>query len=169
MISSLRDIPSISKALTTSKLLGIYFASSWCPDCTPTTPMVHSLLQHVATTPQQQMQIVYISSDNTKSELEGMVSSLKPEEASSSSSTFTYIPFDNEEERSNVKRLFGACAGKESGKLGLIGGKRKFGIPTLAIINCETLNVITMNGLDDLLETNTNNNAAAVEKWLNSI
>ena len=162
MISSLRDIPSLSKALTTSKLLGIYFASSWCPDCTPTTPMIQSFLQNIDPS-QQKIQIAYVSSDNTKSELESMVSSMKP---INSESSFTYIPFKNEDERSNVKKLLGVCAGKESVALGLIGGKRKYGIPTLAVIHCETLKVVTMDGIGDM----GNGDASAVlEQWLNSV
>mmetsp|Transcript_36974 Transcript_36974/g.110745 ORF Transcript_36974/g.110745 Transcript_36974/m.110745 type:complete len:162 (-) Transcript_36974:601-1086(-) len=141
--------PSLSKPMSSSRLLGIYFASSWCPDCTPVTPKLRDLFVAAGgeSEGKKAIEIVYVSSDNDASQME---SSMKETHG-----PWAFVPFDSDD-RSGLKRHFGACAGKEAGELGMAEtGKRKFGIPTLVVVDCESGNVITTGGVDDVLMRGT--------------
>mmetsp|Transcript_27494 Transcript_27494/g.36515 ORF Transcript_27494/g.36515 Transcript_27494/m.36515 type:complete len:120 (-) Transcript_27494:147-506(-) len=100
------------------------------------------------------LEVVYISSDMSKEQMEQAMSS--------NHGPWGSIPFDNVEERSNVKRNFGVCAAKEMKELQMDGpGQRKFGIPTIILINCETEEVMTTDGERDLMESGNN----VLNKW----
>lgn len=61
------------------------------------------------------------------------------------------VPFDSEE-RASLKQKFGACAGREAPELGLLGpGRRKYGIPTLILIDCKTEEVLSFDGVQDVM------------------
>lgn len=60
------------------------------------------------------------------------------------------VPFDSPE-RNELKKKFGVCAGKEMAELGMIGGARKYGIPTLILINCENEEVLSFDGVNDVM------------------
>lgn len=60
-----------------------------------------------------------------------------------------YVPFESEE-RAELKRKFGACAGAEVMALNMVG-KRKYGIPTLVLIDCETEEVLSFDGINDVM------------------
>jgi nucleoredoxin len=126
----------------TKPLLGLYFAASWCPDCTGVTPAVAAFDK--AQTPD--WNLVYISSDRTA---EQMTSNVPTE--------FLTVPFENVEERTELKRHFGACAGSETGPLSV---QRKFGLPTLLVIETATGKVISTDGVGDIRKGD-----AALDYW----
>lgn len=127
----------LSKPLT-----GLYFAASWCPDCTPVTPKVAQA--HQATS--EAWNVVYIGSEST------------PEQVATVPTTFTIVPLEKEQERSDLKRHFGACASREAEPLQV---NRKFGLPTLIILSTATGEVITTEGVEEIQASG----ATAVEKW----
>jgi nucleoredoxin len=127
-------------------LVGLYFAASWCPDCTGVTPVVADVLARTADT----WRVVYVASDITQEQLD-----------SYAPASFVKIPFENEDERSNLKRHFGVCAGKEVESLGMTPDERKSGIPTLIVLESATGKILTMNGVQDIM----NSNESAVENW----
>ena len=61
------------------------------------------------------------------------------------------IPFENEEERSNLKRCFGICAKKEMENLGMTSEQRKGGIPTLVVFDKTTSVVLSKDAIPDLM------------------
>lgn len=151
--SSLKD-PMAS----TSPLLALYFASSWCPDCTGVTPVVNDVF--LKSQPQEDgkvFDLVYVSSDDNEEQLKKYVPSPK----------WGIVPFDNVEERSNLKRHFGACASKETSVLGMKPEDRKSGIPTLILLDSKTGKVVTRDGVDDIL--GEGGGEAAVKKWQESV
>lgn len=150
--------PFLSAAALTSKfpslftappkpLTGLYFAASWCPDCSVPTPLLKEV--HAKTT--NDWNVVYVASDKSDAQVQAFVGD----------STFEQIPFANVEERSELKRHFGACAGMEVGLLGMSREDRKFGVPTLIVLETATGNVISTDGVGEIMK----NKEAAVEKW----
>lgn len=137
--------PSLASYFASSRIVGLYFASSWCPDCRPTTPMIKSVYesQNPTTPDDKKFEVVYVSSDTNEEEMMNYMSK--------SHGSWGFVPFHNEE-RNNLKRKFGVCAGKELFELGLSSVERKFGIPTLILIDCKTEEVLTFNGLDDVAD-----------------
>jgi nucleoredoxin len=97
------------------------------------------------------VQVVYISSDTSEAEMKENVPS-----------SFSVVPFDCEEERADLKRHFGACAAKERGPLGMTPEERKFGIPTLIILEKATGTVVTSGAVDDIMGSN---GESVVGKW----
>eukprot|EP00591_Stephanopyxis_turris_P004458 CAMPEP_0195525260 /NCGR_PEP_ID=MMETSP0794_2-20130614/25614_1 /TAXON_ID=515487 /ORGANISM="Stephanopyxis turris, Strain CCMP 815" /LENGTH=84 /DNA_ID=CAMNT_0040655679 /DNA_START=305 /DNA_END=556 /DNA_ORIENTATION=- len=75
-----------------------------------------------------------------------------------------FVPFDNITERSDLKRLFETCAGKETEGLKMTGGKRKYGIPTLVVIDCESEEIVTVNGVEGVMEGGKDS-AAVIQGW----
>jgi len=130
--------PSLSAAISSSKVLGLYFSSSWCPDCTPITPALKRVYESQTA---DKFSVVYVSSDRSNAEM------MKAYETSHGK--WGVIPFDSEE-RSGLKKKYGACAGAEVMQLGMMG-QRKYGIPTLVLIDCETQEVLSFNGVQDVM------------------
>lgn len=128
-------------------LLGLYFAASWCPDCRDVTPAIDVF----AFANKKDVQVVYISSDTLEAQMKEYVPS-----------SFSVVPFDYEEERADLKRHFGACAAKERGPLGMTPEERKFGIPTLIILERATGTVVTSGGVDDIMGSS---GESVVGKW----
>ena len=145
--------PSLASSLasTSPPILALYFASSWCPDCTGVTPVLHTFfLQERAN---KLFDLVYISSDNTEEQLKNNVPS----------ASWGVVPFENVDERSNLKRHFGACAAKEVSVLEMSPEDRKSGIPTLILLEKATGKLLTRDGVDDMMADPIG--AAAVQKW----
>jgi len=92
---------------------------------------------------------VYVSSDRSKDQL--------MESYKRSHGKWDYIDFDSEE-RSELKRKFGVCAGAEVAALNM-AGKRNYGIPTLVLIDCETENILSFDGVQDVMSGNL------LQKW----
>uniref|UniRef100_A0A7S3PVF3 Thioredoxin-like fold domain-containing protein n=1 Tax=Chaetoceros debilis TaxID=122233 RepID=A0A7S3PVF3_9STRA len=134
------SFPSLGPALSSSKVMGLYFASAWCPDCSRPTPALKTIFETPGVS--EKLSIVYVSSDNSE---EQMMSSYNK-----SHGKWGIIPFDSPE-RNELKKKFGVCAGKESAELGLMGGKRKYGIPTLILIDSNTEEVLSFDGVNDVM------------------
>lgn len=139
--------PSLKASLemTNVPILALYFASSWCPDCQQSAPFVTKIYnsqQEQEGDSKKLFDLMYVSSDRTKSEME---------ENLSSTPNWLYVPFDNEEERSDLKRHFGACASKEVSMLGMKPEDRKSGIPTLLLIEKKTEQILTSDGISDIM------------------
>jgi nucleoredoxin len=128
-------------------LLGLYFAASWCPDCTAATAAIGTF----ASANKNDLQVVYISSDSSETQLKEYVPS-----------SYLVVPFDCEEERADLKRYFGACAAKEREPLGMTPEERKFGIPTLIVLERATGRVATSGGVEAIMESN---GESVVDKW----
>ena len=140
--------PSLAAPLQSSTpLLGLYFASSWCSDCTAVTPSVDAF----AAASKDSVQVIYVSSDASETQMKQTVPS-----------SFGFVPFDCVEERDNLKRHFGVCAAKEREALGLSPEERKFGIPTLIVLERATGKVLTTEGVEDIVNSN---GESAVKKW----
>lgn len=130
-------------------LLGLYFAASWCPDCTGVTPVVQEVLEKNTA----DMNVVYVASDSTEEQMKSYIPA-----------SFAAVPFGNAEERSNLKRHFGACASKEVAPLGMTREDRKHGIPTLILLDSDSGRIVTTSGVDDIMGSNRD---AAVDGWKN--
>lgn len=139
--------PSLPLENSTVPLMGLLFAASWCDDCEMAMPII----KEFAAANTNDIQFVYIASDKTEEEMKQFVPS-----------TFEVVPFENEEERSSLKRHFGACAAKEREPLGMSEQDRKHGIPTLIVLDTATGTIVTSNGVDDIEKSNGD---SVVEKW----
>mmetsp|Transcript_19543 Transcript_19543/g.24633 ORF Transcript_19543/g.24633 Transcript_19543/m.24633 type:complete len:150 (-) Transcript_19543:55-504(-) len=135
-----KAFPSLATPLSTSQVIGLYFASSWCPDCTPITPKLRMMYEGQSS--DKKLEVVYVSSDNTEEQMKNSLSA--------SHGQWSCIPFDSAE-RSELKRKFGVCAGKEVRELGMSPSDRKFGIPTLILIDSKSEEILTYDGVNDLL------------------
>lgn len=131
--------PSLKPILESqdSPILALYFASAWCDDCQASTPFV----QEVVSKQNGILDLVYVSSDMDGQEMAGNLAS----------SDWKSIPFQQQEERSNLKRHFGACASKETEGLGMKTEDRKSGIPTLLLLEKSTGNVLTRDAVSDIM------------------
>jgi nucleoredoxin len=66
-----------------------------------------------------------------------------------------YVPFENVQQRNDLKRHFGICAKKEMEDVGISEDHRKNGIPTLIIIDKQRDVVLTAQGIDDIMGSET--------------
>jgi thiol-disulfide isomerase/thioredoxin len=128
-------------------LVGLYFAASWCPDCADVTPAV----ANVAKAMDEIWNVVYIASDSTKTQMESYVPT-----------SFIPLPFENEQERSKIKKHFGVCAAKEIATLGMSPVDRKSGIPTLIVLETSTGKVISTKGVEEIMELKEQ----ALKRWI---
>lgn len=88
-------------------------------------------------------EVVYVSSDRSEEE---MIQCMRD-----SHGGWGFIPF-NSAERNELKMMFGACAMKEVKELGLKAGERKFGIPTLILIDSKTEEVLSFQGIEEIAD-----------------
>jgi Thioredoxin-like len=165
------QFPSLEYPLQHSTLVGIYFAAAWCPMSTPVTTMLDELFRDVLLKPppidstendvsadtfsldqhyshRKGFSIIYVSSDSDSNEMHSYV---KP--------NWFSVPFNNVEERSNIKRFYLTCAKRELTELGF---ERKREIPSLIILSGESRDVLTYNGIQDLKD----HGVQAVDHWL---
>jgi nucleoredoxin len=154
--------PSLKESLessTITPILALYFASSWCPDCTGVTPKLQEICSYSKdnnnNNNQQLFDLIYVSSDYTEEQCKGNLPS--------SADCWGCVPFDRVEERSNLKRHFGACAAKEMSDLGMTSEDRKSGIPTLILIDKRTGKMLTRDAVDDI--EGERGSEAILQKW----
>jgi len=140
--------PSLNSSLSSSKVLGLYFSSAWCPDCTPCTPALKQIFESQSAE-QPKFSVVYVSSDRSEQQMMDCYTN--------SHGKWGYVPFESDE-RNELKRKFGACAGAEVMALNM-AGQRKYGIPTLVLIDCETEEVLSFDGIQDVMSGNL------LQKW----
>ncbi|OWZ22313.1 hypothetical protein PHMEG_0003005 [Phytophthora megakarya] len=101
------------------KVLALYFAADWCPDCRAFQPALNSFYQDAG----GDVDVVFVGSDASAKD---QLAHLKDKQGS-----WWMVPFDGET-RTQLKRKFGVCAGAEVRTLSPI--TRKGGIPTLVVI-----------------------------------
>lgn len=140
-------------------LIGLLFATAWCPDCWPVVPRVEGLVKAAAgatfassgdASLSSDLAIVYISSDDSAAQM----ASYKP-------AVMAEIAFDNVNERSELKRLTETCAGKEMAAVGMTS--RQHGTPTLILMNAATGAILTFDGVKDVMALDAPLDALA--KW----
>jgi hypothetical protein len=156
----LAKFPTLPYALDNAELVGIYFASSWCPMSTPVTNLLsqsfspnNQLLQPEGTSTtapvkRKPLALVYVSSDKTKESMEEY----------SKDKGWIDVPFDTTE-RTDLKRHFRTCAKIELAEMGF---ERKHEIPTLIIIDSQTHGILTTDGVADLKD----HGASALDEWI---
>lgn len=140
MSFSLTQYPSLQDVFSNpeTKIVGLYFASDWCPDCTPITQELRKL--HTNIKNPQLFKVVYVSSDYTE---ESMMQSMKD----NMNKEWSYVPFDSVD-KDKLKINLGICAGKEVEALKTIN--RVYGIPTLVIVNKETQKILSFKGVQEI-------------------
>ena len=153
----LDQLTSLAGLMTSGpRLLGLYFAASWCPDCTPVTALLKRAYERQA---EKSVEILYVSSDLSASQ---MTSSMK-----TSHGDWLSIPFDDIEERRNLKRYFKAFAGKEASELGISMSNRR-PIPCLVLLDCKNHRILTYDGVSDF-STSGSESDDAFQKWLKRV
>jgi len=149
--------PSLKPAFAGNhRLVGLFFASAWCPDCVPAVGQLKALYesqQPSAPNGLKDIEIIYISSDKSKDEMEASIVK--------SHAAWRSIPFENALERDGLKQLFSICAATEAPSLQI--ARRVDGIPSLVILDAETQEVLTTNGMSGLLKYGPND---ACQVWL---
>ena len=63
--------PSLLQPLSASPIIGLYFASVCCPDCTPVTPKIKFIYELQGE--ERQLEVVYVSSDDTAAQFQNML------------------------------------------------------------------------------------------------
>ena len=105
-------------------------------------------------------ELVYVSSDQNEEQMKKYIPSPK----------WGFVPFDNTEERAELKRHFGACGARETSELGMKPGDRKSGLPTLVVLDCKTGNVLTRDGVDDIMgDDDSHDPKDALNKWISML
>lgn len=158
-LNSLAQFKSIEMPLAHAKLVGLYFAASWCGMSTPVSNKLEQLFaasagaadtdatslsnriltsQDIDESLHKDFSLVYISSDKTADDMEKY---MRP--------NWISIPFDNSD-RNDLKRHYRACAEVEMKELEIT--PRRFHIPTLIIVDSATHGIISTNGAEDLEE-----------------
>ena len=121
-------------------VMALWFSAGWCPDCVAFRPYVESFLKYQA---EQEggplVRFVYVSSDNSEAEM----NAFQP-------TGMAHVPFDNREERDNMKRHYGVCAAKEREGLNMTLEQRKFGIPTVLFLEKTSGDVMYSGAAIDL-------------------
>jgi hypothetical protein len=150
----LAQFPSLQYALSNSFLVGLYFAASWCPMSTPVTNLLDELFRDILVKPTGDsltggLSIVYVSSDQSQEQFDHYI---KP--------NWMSVPFENVQERSDLKRHFATCAKREMEELGMQTRDRE--IPSLIILAADTRQVLTYSGVQDIQERGV----AAIDHWL---
>jgi nucleoredoxin len=139
-----------------SPILALYFSSAWCDDSQASHQHVANVFQaqyHQQDYRRQQspslsssssssslLDLVYVSSDTSSEELTGNLEA-----------GWHYIPFDEEDLRSTVKRYFGICAKKEMETLEIVAEHRKGGIPTLILIDLPSQRVLHEDAIPHIM------------------
>jgi thiol-disulfide isomerase/thioredoxin len=135
-----------SSSSSTDGLVGILFAAGWCDDCQAFVPLLQKFVEmnqkqerQELDGPRQSFTVLYVSSDRSREELDRF----KP-------TSWLEVPYEQAQERIQLKRHFGACAKKELADpdLGMTGHDRRHGIPTLVLVEASTGQIVAENGVD---------------------
>jgi len=160
-LSLSQQFPSLTIPLQTYRIVGLYFASSWCPDCSPVTPQLKKfyskalMLQAGTSEVKKNFEVVYVSSDMNAKQMEEYY---KTEHAA-----WSFVPYSHSDELMAMKRFFQVCAGKEAPGLGMSGpGARLSGIPTLLLLDSENERILSRDGVQDIMRLSVEE---ALHKW----
>jgi hypothetical protein len=159
---------SLEYPLSNSKLVGLYFAASWCPMSTSVTQSLEEIFSQksVSGTNSNSNSNRVLTTNNNNQEDHVIVEMQKNGQTikdfslvyvSSDTSAeemknymkwnWIGIPFDSPD-RNEIKRYFRTCAQNEMQKLGM--ESRRFQIPTLLVLDSVTQDIISTNGVADL-------------------
>ena len=140
---------AVDVASLDGKVVAFYFSSSWCGDCTVFTPYLVDFYDVVK---DKGFEIVFVSSDEDEEKRAAYMAK--------SHGTWLSLRHEGDKDlRGELKRKYGACAGREQGPLGV--SVRREGIPCLAVVKpCGTL--LTIKGAQEVKEQGPN---ACLKKW----
>lgn len=141
--------PSLAEPFARAPIVGLYFCASWCDDCWKATPIVEKVISNQTCDDYHEndnddtcfVEVVYVSSDATAEDM----AAYRPR-------IFSEIPFENQQERANLKRHFGVCAKKEMAALGMSDSDRKHGTPTLILLESSTGRILTEYGVSNCMK-----------------
>ena len=124
-----RGAPSRLPAST--DIVCLYFSAGWCPDCTRFTPRLLAFDAAAraaagAGAGGASFQVIVVSSDTDEDARAAHM------EKHYAASWLAFPHRDLHDVRSEMKRHFGACAGREQKEVGV--GNRKHGVPFIAIV-----------------------------------
>eukprot|EP00547_Thalassionema_nitzschioides_P002657 CAMPEP_0194212364 /NCGR_PEP_ID=MMETSP0156-20130528/12167_1 /TAXON_ID=33649 /ORGANISM="Thalassionema nitzschioides, Strain L26-B" /LENGTH=222 /DNA_ID=CAMNT_0038940165 /DNA_START=24 /DNA_END=692 /DNA_ORIENTATION=+ len=114
----------VTEASLKGKIVLLYFSSSWCPGCVTFTPMLSVLFEEVE---DENFAVIYVSSDDTAEQCQ--------EYYQKKHADWFCLPFDDVQQRSELKKRYGVFAGKEQEHFP--DTTRKSGIPTLVVVDRE--------------------------------
>jgi hypothetical protein len=157
----LAHFPTLQYPLQHTKLIGLYFAASWCTKSTPVTQALDEYFRDIILPPKSEdeeavrelkmdrypLAIVHVSSDTKEAKFQDYIRQ-----------NWIAVPFDTPE-KTALKRKFQVCAQPEVEFLGI---DRKYEIPTLLIVDSETQTILTANGVEDLEEFE----GKALQHWM---
>lgn len=152
----LSKFKTLQYPLSHSKLVGLYFAASWCPMSTSVTQSLERIFSNdeimasrvlkeeeeeqknhqPSPSLMKDFSLVYISSDYSYLEMKDYMKW-----------NWIGIPYDSTD-RNDIKRYFSICAQNEMSELGILS--RRSQIPALIIFDSVTQDVISTNGVADL-------------------
>lgn len=153
---ALEKIKSLDDAFAHSKIVGLYFAASWCGMSTPVSQNIDALFykdeegstskiaskvltqSDIEQKIEKDLAIVYVSSDYTKGELDSYIAD-RP--------YWLSVPFDSPD-KTAIKQHFRICAHVEQESLGI--PERRAEIPSLVILDSKTHGVLSTSGVSDL-------------------
>jgi nucleoredoxin len=104
------------------KVLALYFAADWCPDCRAFQPALNDFYKAA----RGDLDVVFVGSDASAKDQQAHLADKQ--------GPWWMVPFEGET-RTQLKRKFGVCAGAEMRALSPI--TRKGGIPTLVVIRAD--------------------------------
>ena len=144
------SLTDFSKQPNPVPIVGLLFSAGWCPDCQKDVPKVEKVVQAAQAT--NSLSVYYVSSDRSAQDMMKCCNH----------SVFQSVPFENDSERSALKRHFKTCAGMERQQVGV--EDRQFGIPSLILLDQATGRILTIDGVADCVR-HAANPEKALEKW----
>ena len=138
--------PSLEASFETNSsssapLLGLFFGAAWNKDCQNQMSAITSVLvDHQEDTNDSVVDVVYVSSDDSAEQMEAF----KP-------TSWSAVPFSNEQERASLKQHFGICATNEMEALAIQAENRKANLPALVLMDKATGRVVSPNAVPDIL------------------
>jgi hypothetical protein len=157
----LSKFESLQYPLSQAKMVGLYFAASWCPMSTPVTEMLDEYFGDILLPPtpperlssrhdpipledvlrdgdeSTPLSIVFVSSDTVEEKFQQYIRR-----------NWIAVPFHSPE-RTSLKKHFLVCSKPEVERLGI---HRKFEIPTLIILDSGTHAILSHTGAEDVAE-----------------
>jgi hypothetical protein len=161
----MKRFPTLLAAREHSDLIALYFAASWCPQSVPVTELLDGTFRDVLVAPgagedpssreheeggnrPPRLSLVYVSSDE---DLDQFQSYLRP--------NWRSVPFDGDQ-RSELKRHFKTCAGREMVRLNI--EERYHEIPALVVVAAAAPgDVVTAAGIQDVQR----HGVRAIDRW----
>ena len=138
-------------AVEAGQVLVLYFAAQWCPDCRAFTPVFRQFHRDVNGNGER-VKVVWVSSESGTQDFDKTLAEDHGD----------YVALRFGDGRiSDLKRRYGVCARKELAEL-MAAEARKGGIPTVAVVDAATGNVLSLDGQADIEELGV----AAADKWL---